>query len=142
MDLNKIRILLKYALAVAGLEDPGNQELGPIHLTDEIVFSNCNERNRRTQERGRPDCRQKEKESFHSRCHPGKTGEGTVLENAGRYQRRMEGSDPSWIKNCHGNGTICEGEEALLPQAVERNRSIIQFQNLNSTPSSLSNNHA
>jgi hypothetical protein len=32
MDLNKIRVLLKYALSVAGLEDPGNQELGPIHL--------------------------------------------------------------------------------------------------------------
>jgi hypothetical protein len=32
MDLNRIKNLLKYALSVAGLEDPGNQELGQIHL--------------------------------------------------------------------------------------------------------------
>ena len=32
MDINRTKMLLKYTLAVASLEDPGNQELGPIHL--------------------------------------------------------------------------------------------------------------
>jgi hypothetical protein len=32
MDIDRVKSLIKYALAVAGLEDPGNQELGPIHL--------------------------------------------------------------------------------------------------------------
>jgi hypothetical protein len=32
MDINKVDLLLKYALAAAGQEDPGNREVGPIHL--------------------------------------------------------------------------------------------------------------
>jgi hypothetical protein len=32
MDVNRVKSLIEYALTVAGLEDPGNQELGPIHL--------------------------------------------------------------------------------------------------------------
>jgi hypothetical protein len=32
MDVNKVDLLLKYALAAAGQEDPGNREVGPIHL--------------------------------------------------------------------------------------------------------------
>jgi len=38
MDLNRIKNLLKYALSVAGLEDPGNQELGPIHLVKYVYL--------------------------------------------------------------------------------------------------------
>ena len=32
MDVNRVDTLLKYILLVAGQEDPGNRELGPIHL--------------------------------------------------------------------------------------------------------------
>jgi hypothetical protein len=32
MDVTKVDLLLKYALASAGQEDPGNREVGPIHL--------------------------------------------------------------------------------------------------------------
>lgn len=32
MDINRIDLVLKYVLAAAGQEDPGNQEVGPIHL--------------------------------------------------------------------------------------------------------------
>jgi len=38
MDLNRIKNLLKYALSVAGLEDPGNQELVPIHLVKYVYL--------------------------------------------------------------------------------------------------------
>jgi hypothetical protein len=32
MDIKRVDLLLKYILPAAGQEDPGNRELGPIHL--------------------------------------------------------------------------------------------------------------
>jgi len=39
MDQARVDLVLKYALAVAGQEDPGNQELGPIHLIKYVYLA-------------------------------------------------------------------------------------------------------
>lgn len=38
MDLNKVDLLIKFALAAAGQEDPGNRELGSIHLVKYVYL--------------------------------------------------------------------------------------------------------
>ena len=39
MDLEKVDLLIKFALAAAGREDPGEQELGPIHLVKNVYLA-------------------------------------------------------------------------------------------------------
>ncbi|TRZ53424.1 DUF4065 domain-containing protein [bacterium] len=39
MDTKKIDLILKYILAAAGQEDPGNQEVGPIHLVKYVYLA-------------------------------------------------------------------------------------------------------
>lgn len=39
MDINRVDILLTYVLAAAGQEDPGNRELGPIHLVKYVYLA-------------------------------------------------------------------------------------------------------
>lgn len=39
MDLEKVDLLIKFALATAGREDPGQQELGPIHLVKYVYLA-------------------------------------------------------------------------------------------------------
>ena len=39
MDINTVDDLLKYILAAAGQEDPGNRELGPIHLVKYVYLA-------------------------------------------------------------------------------------------------------
>jgi hypothetical protein len=39
MDINRVDNLLAYILAVAGQEDPGNRELGPIHLVKYVYLA-------------------------------------------------------------------------------------------------------
>ncbi len=39
MDSNRVDLLIKYALVVAGQEDPGNRELGPIHLVKYVYLA-------------------------------------------------------------------------------------------------------
>jgi len=39
MDINRVDTLLRYILSVAGQEDPGNRELGPIHLVKYLYLA-------------------------------------------------------------------------------------------------------
>jgi hypothetical protein len=39
MDMNRVDTLLRYILLVAGQEDPGNRELGPIHLVKYLYLA-------------------------------------------------------------------------------------------------------
>lgn len=39
MDLERVDLLIKFALAAAGREDPGQQELGPIHLVKYVYLA-------------------------------------------------------------------------------------------------------
>jgi hypothetical protein len=39
MDIKRVDLLLKYILAAAGQEDPGNREVGPIHLIKYIYLA-------------------------------------------------------------------------------------------------------
>ncbi len=39
MDLEKVDLLIKFALAAAGRQDPGQQELGPIHLVKYVYLA-------------------------------------------------------------------------------------------------------
>jgi hypothetical protein len=39
MDINKVDLLLKYILAIAGREDYGNREVGPIHLIKYVYLA-------------------------------------------------------------------------------------------------------
>ncbi|HUT71926.1 MAG TPA: hypothetical protein VMW89_14755 [Desulfatiglandales bacterium] len=39
MDMNRVDTLLRYILLVAGQEDPGNRELGPIHLVKYVYLA-------------------------------------------------------------------------------------------------------
>jgi hypothetical protein len=39
MNINKVDLLLKYILAVAGQEDYGNREVGPIHLIKYVYLA-------------------------------------------------------------------------------------------------------
>ena len=39
MDLNKVDILIRYIMAAAGQEDPGNRQLGPIHILKYIYLA-------------------------------------------------------------------------------------------------------
>jgi hypothetical protein len=39
MDIKRVDLLLKYILAAAGQEDPGNREVGPIHLIKYVYLA-------------------------------------------------------------------------------------------------------
>jgi hypothetical protein len=39
MDIRRVDLLLKYILAAAGQEDPGNREVGPIHLIKNVYLA-------------------------------------------------------------------------------------------------------
>jgi hypothetical protein len=39
MDIRRVDLLLKYILTAAGQEDPGQQELGPIHLIKYVYLA-------------------------------------------------------------------------------------------------------
>jgi len=39
MDIKRVDLLLKYILAAAGQEDPGNREVGPIHLVKYVYLA-------------------------------------------------------------------------------------------------------
>ena len=39
MDIKRVNLLLKYILAAAGQEDPGDREIGPIHLIKYVYLA-------------------------------------------------------------------------------------------------------
>ena len=39
MNIKNVHLLLKYILLAAGQEDPGNRELGPIHLIKYVYLA-------------------------------------------------------------------------------------------------------